>query len=563
MRARDGGNVNDGGKEDMMDARMARRDRPWLNPQEEDWTLDVTTVSVSAACAKRLQLGLLVELCIAEGAIYSHSIPPAYTATAALVLEPRQASASRLDQGAASQTPSLDVAQAESQIQVIRSERLLATVFNELGLATVPELAPPVPGLITRLRSSVDRLFGETGSRVPTLEELHQIAFANFQGRFYVRRVGLSYVIEVSYSSGDPSQARRVVNATMSAYLFQSVTFKADAARNGAEFLQSRVNALMAEAKSASSGIAAGTLPEGPTPDADARVISAALQPLARSAPRTGLIIAFAGSLGLMVGFFALALAHALDRRVRTAEMLMRDTGVRCLGVVPEAPRRLSGLRRRTEAEMGAMVLSDPGGTFASAIRDLRTTIMISIGQSRDGKAGKVIAIASWSPDAGCTLLCANLAQVVKSSGHSALLIDADVHRSDSGLTSQVGRVSVGLAEALVEGGSLETISSVSIGDVPLVPARSSDHGRTHNAYLGAPEMIEILDRCRSRGDVFLDLPPLRSTGDARAVATHADAVLLVAVAGKTTRDEIASAVATLETVGAQVLGVVINRAKV
>ena len=546
----------------MMDARVNKHNGSWSRPPEEDGPLAVVTAAISGAWAKRLPLGLWFALCVAAGAIYSHSVPPAYTATAALVLEPRQTASGRLDQSAASQSPSLDIAQAESQIQVIRSERLLATVFDGLNLAESPELSPAVPGLATRLRLNVGRLLGEPEGRASTQDELREIAFANFQGRFAVRRVGLSYVIEVSYSSGDPSQARRVANATMSAYLLQSVTFKADAARNGAEFLQSRVNALSAEAKSASAGIAGGTLPEGPTPDADARVISAALQPLARSAPRTGLIVAFAGSLGLMVGFFVLSLAHALDRRVRTAETLTRDTGVRCLGVVPETPRRLNGLRRRSEAEMGTIVSSDPEGAFASAIRDLRTTIMTGIGQPRNGEPGHVIAFASWSPDAGCTMLCANLAQVVSSSGHSAMLIDADVHRSGPGLTSQAGDVDFGLAEALVNGGSLEAISLVNIVGVPLVPSRSSNYVRTLNAYLGAPEMVELLTKGRERGDVILDLPPLCSTGDARAAASYADAVVLVVVAGKTSRDEVTCALAALESVGAQVLGAVVNRAK-
>ena len=71
-------------------------------------------------------------------------------------------------------------------------------------------------------------------------EELRQIAFLNFANRLTARRVGQSYVIEIAYSSSDPALAARVANAAASAYLLQSVEFKADAAASGAEFLQGR-----------------------------------------------------------------------------------------------------------------------------------------------------------------------------------------------------------------------------------------------------------------------------------------------------------------------------------
>ena len=532
-------------------------------PELEDGPLALLSSSFGAVWSKRFRLGFWVVLCIVAGAYYARSTSPTFTATASLLLETRPATMARSDQGVGSQSSSIDTGQAESQIQVIRSERLLATVFDGLGLSTEPELAPAAPGVLSRLSSGISAYFGRPTRQESIADELTQMAFRNFAGRFNVRRVGLSYVLEVSYASGNPSQARRIANATVSAYLAQSLKFKTDLARGGAEFLQSRVNTLVAETQAAVAGISAGTLPTGPTPDADARVISAALQPLTRSAPKTGLIIAFAGTIGVMTGFLALALGQALDTRVRTEEDLARSTGVPCLGTIPEFPRRTRSLRRKTEFEMSLVAVSEPDGAFARAIRDLRTAIMLSIDDYKHASAGHAIAVASWSPDSGCTLICANLARVVRDSGHGALLIDADVHRSGFGLTSQVGLVKVGLADALVNGGSLNTISVADFNGIPLVPARSSESGRIFNAYLGSPELSALVGEGKALGDVFIDLPPLSSTGDARAAAACADAVVLVAVAGKTKKKEVVRALMALEATGAPILGTVLNRTKI
>ncbi|MBL7405968.1 lipopolysaccharide biosynthesis protein, partial [Escherichia coli] len=89
---------------------------------------------------------------------------------------------------------------------------------------------------------------------------------------------------------------------------------KADAAKNGAEFLQGRVNALASQARSAAAAVTEGTLPDAPTPDADARVIGAALQPLKPSAPRKTLILGLGAMIGLVGGLLAVALLQAFDR---------------------------------------------------------------------------------------------------------------------------------------------------------------------------------------------------------------------------------------------------------
>ncbi len=74
--------------------------------------------------------------------------------------------------------------------------------------------------------------------------------------------------------------------------------------------------------------------------------------------------------------------------------------------------------------------------------------------------------------------------------------------------------------------------------------------------------MTHLLEFARSRGVVLMDLPPLSDTANAKALAVYADAVVLVVVAKQTTLDALKQSANSLKSAGANVIGVVINRAK-
>lgn len=523
--------------------------------EAEDGLLAVLRVASARIWRAKKGLSVWLILCLAVAAFYARSIPPSYSAAASLMLEARRQSSPASNQDT-SVAVTLDAPLAESQLEVIHSERLLSLVFDGLKLASLPELAPRPPSLVSRLVGTVAFWTGGRTAKPADPDEQRQLAFANFRDRVGVRRVGQSYVVEVSYSSSDPTLARRVANSVASAYLAQSLVFKADAARNGADFLQTRVTALANEAKAASAAVADGEIPASPTPDADARIISAALQPLGPAAPRVGLIILFGGALGAMASFLFIAIRDALDRRIHSSADL-RVLNVRCLGTIPELTRR-NKLRRRIEAEMGAMVLQQPASDFARAMRTLRASISLATVPDRGGHG--VVALTSWTSGAGCTVLCANLAHMTQSSGHVVTLIDADVHRLTGGLTAQASAADVSLSEVLVKQAKASDIDVTRVGDISVIPARSRDTRMVNDVYLGAPEMSEVIELHRSQGEVIVDVPPLSITGDARIAAAHADSVALVVWAGRTTRDEVVHALEALSEARANVIGVVLNR---
>ena len=72
--------------------------------------------------------------------------------------------------------------------------------------------------------------------------------------------------------------------------------------------------------------------------------------------------------------------------------------------------------------------------------------------------------------------------------------------------------------------------------------------------------MSDLLSRMRDLYDVvIIDAPPLLPVADPAIVASKADGVLLVVRHGKTSVEAVENAVGRIDTVGAEVLGVVFN----
>lgn len=525
----------------------------------EDGPLVLARAVLSTARRYSRPLGAWVLACLAISALYAHTIQPSYTTSALLLLEPGRSPAA-LERSGAAEVPALDIYRAESEIEVIKSERLLAYVFDNLGRRDGTGTAILQSQLVQgEGGGGLKSALGLGGGSAPTQEQLRQYAFADFVRRIEVRRVGQSYVVDVSFTSPDPTLSRQVTNAIVSAYLWQSVVMKSEAARSGAEFLQGRVNALTDQFTAAASAVEAGTLPERPMPDADARVIGAALQPLAPSAPRTKLIIAFGGVLGLLSGLFAVVGAYVIDRRVYTSHDVARATGLPVLATVPIA---LSGGRlfESRRPGKGAEPLPDPG--IDPAIRDLRTAIGI-VCPSNQFASGRVIAIVGWTAEVGSGLLARRLATILGEGGTAAILIDGNLHGTTGHGDTTADREGLSsLADALRLGARPSDVRFGLQDGTKVLPARSADAQTNDLADLGSRKMAELLDHARKEGTVVLDLPPLATSIDAKALAIAADAVILVAKARQTTIEDLGAAVATLQDLGAHAVGTVLTGAR-
>lgn len=525
------------------------------------------------------KLALWVAFCLAAALVYARTTPSTYTAAATVLLEPRRQLPSSARETVA--PSSLDLNHTDSELQVIRSERLLTTVFDALALADHGELIPQPSGVRRALTgwmaaglrdgwkaltialpfvggraAASDSADAAVRLEDDTLADPRRSAFENFARRYSARRIGQSYVLEISYASSDPQLPARVANAAASAYLLQSVAFKADAARSGAEFLQGRLDALASQVAAAAAAVKAGALPVLSIPDADARIIGAAQEPLGPSAPRTGLIMAFAGVAGLLSGVFVAALGSVFDRRVRRPQDLQRETGLSCLAVVPEAGAWRG--RRRVSALDGAMLLANENaGAFAEAIRGLRTAMEIGWAAGRT-EGSPVVAIGAWKAGVGATLLTMNLAQLLARRGRPVSVFSADLPDPRGG-GDPGGR---SLADLLVEGAAPEQAAFANFHGVHMLSIRSAASRLNRFVDFRDPRAALIVAQARQHGEVLIDLPPLSESADAIALASHADVVILVAAEGRTSLDELNDALGSLQRAGVSVIGAVINRSR-
>ncbi|MEI8167609.1 MAG: CpsD/CapB family tyrosine-protein kinase [Chloroflexales bacterium] len=207
--------------------------------------------------------------------------------------------------------------------------------------------------------------------------------------------------------------------------------------------------------------------------------------------------------------------------------------------------------------EANLITLRDPGSAAAEAYRTLRTNILFS---SLD-RPLHTLLVTSSSPDEGKSLTLANLAVTMAQAEQRVLVVDCDLRRPSLhtifGLPNERG-----LTSALLEttDGPLPVQRSGVPGLIVMtsgpLPPRPAD-------LLGSRRMGVLIEQMRAGVDIVLfDTPPVVAATDASALAPRVDGVLLVLQAGHTRRDRAREARQLLEQVKANIVGVVLNGAK-
>ncbi|UDL94519.1 hypothetical protein LGH83_18795 [Lichenihabitans sp. PAMC28606] len=524
----------------------------------EDASLVSVRDMLAVLHANRRMLALWVLLCLALAGAYLYSTPPEYLASTQIILEPRRQFAGAQDAGPGSYPPTLDSAQAESQIQVVKSERILRFVFTTLDLAHTSEFSTHGRGVRDWLREGLSGLIPSTSREAaPALAPLSEEAraFQAFSDRVSVRRIGQSYVLEISYRSLERQQAAKLANSITAAYIRDQIELKASAAQRGSEYLQGRIADVQAEQAAAAEAVRLGTVPDMRLPDSDARVISAALEPLGKAYPQTMLVLSFAAVAGLLIGLSIAAIRYALDRTLHSPQDVWRSAGMACLGLIP---RRSGGSRRRLQRPIIALdeILVHPDSNVSAALRVSRTAILAANPTTRHHAIGFV----AWSHREGTSTIASNFAHLVAAAGDRVTLIDGHLHQPGLSQTLAPDAES-GLNELLSCDSTQTELRPVPLSEaLSFVPAVRSGTTSDPNIYLGSPEMQIILVAMRQERSVIIDLPPLSVSSDAQAIGPHLDGLVLVIEAHRTTSDEVAMAVTALRSTKTRILGIILNK---
>jgi polysaccharide biosynthesis transport protein len=532
-----------------------------FEPQADDVGVGVAEkVDVLRRHARTLGLWILV--CLSVSSFYLYVATPEFLATTEIVLQPRQPFSAAMDpSGATIAGPALDSAQADSQVEVIQSERNLRFVFDTLGLADDPEYKPTnKPGLVRRVLSLIPFLSGKTELLQEKQASIStELAYKAFSSNVSVHRLGQSYAFELSFRAQSPAKAARLANAIAAAYIRDQVLFNSASNHHRAEFLEDRISDIKTQLDVAMQSVKDGTIPDDfQFSDSDARIVSNALPPLTKAYPQTKLILLWTIAFALISGIGVIAVRESLDRTVRAPEQVRRSLGMYCLGVFPRVGGG-SRWRRNPKKISYRFAFDSPNTDFAQTLRTLRTSIFAA-----DEEASHVsVGVISCMPGEGKTTIASNLAFLLATSGDSVFLVDADFRNPT--LTRELAPdAALSLTETLGD-----SHVDISCAELPLtenlafIPAVSAGSVRDPNLFPGSPRMAQTLKSLSSARHIIVDLPPLNASSDALAIGRLLGGVILIAAVNHTSLDQLSQAARAMIASDVRVFGIVLNEPRI
>ena len=227
----------------------------------------------------------------------------------------------------------------------------------------------------------------------------------------------------------------------------------------------------------------------------------------------------------------------------------------------PEKPVEIFSITRKareTNTLSPALVTAhQPLGVASEAYRMLRTNLLYSVVDNPP----KSIVLTSAGAQEGKSVTCANLGVALKQVGKSVLVLDCDLRRPMQhalfGLSFSPGLVEVLAGERTIQNTWQEPMPGLKVipaGHTPPNPAE----------ILSSRRLAELLARAREEFDyVLVDAPPVRLVSDSAILAKQGDGALLVLDVQEASKKSLRQAVKTLDGVGANVIGTVMNNVKI
>ncbi|MBA7506216.1 hypothetical protein ES706_04897 [subsurface metagenome] len=259
--------------------------------------------------------------------------------------------------------------------------------------------------------------------------------------------------------------------------------------------------------------------------------------------------MAIALVLGLMLGGGLALLRDWMDQRLRSAEEISAILGVPVLGVVPSMSRRQSMVAR------GQKVYLDSNSRAAEAYRTIRTAVFF--GAPKD--EAKTILVTSPAAVDGKTTLVSNLAIAMAQAGQKTLILDADFRKPMQHKIFEVDHQDKGLSSVLAGTTILEeTIQPTKVKGLELLMCGPDVPNPSE--ILNSESFAKLLEFFSNKYDrIVIDSPPVMPVTDAQILGAICDITLLILRAEKSTRKISQQARDGLLSVGAHILGAVVN----
>ncbi|MCB2198468.1 polysaccharide biosynthesis tyrosine autokinase [bacterium] len=286
--------------------------------------------------------------------------------------------------------------------------------------------------------------------------------------------------------------------------------------------------------------------------------------------------------IGLTLGLVLAFLFETFDTSIGTIEDVEEFLQVPVLGVIPSIDiesvtehllRRNPGLENNPNLEASARLVTHfaPKDPVAEGYRALRTALQF---RAIDSPV-KTITTTSASLQEGKSTTLVNLAITMAQGGVKILLVGCNLRRPSIykvfGIDQAPGVVDIVLGRVEWRD-CIRTVTDIIMGDMGMsstlmTPGMENLHIITSGGVppnpaemLVSERMKQFIDEAREEFDIILfDAPPVLPVTDAAILAKRTDATLLVYRTGKVPRAALRRAKVQIESVGATVMGVVLN----
>ena len=260
------------------------------------------------------------------------------------------------------------------------------------------------------------------------------------------------------------------------------------------------------------------------------------------------LLLAFVAS--LLLACAGAVVVDLLDSTLRDPEQVMRTLSTVVLGSLPT----VKNWRGRLASQGVGDISEQEAGAYDEAIRTLRNSILLTDFDRRL----RSLLITSASPSEGKSTIALRLAMAHAGQHRKTLLIDGDLRRPSVHRKLGMG-AGAGLAAVLLSNTPWKD-AVLNVEQHPDLDVLTAGAVSRRSAELLEKHLLQILEEASQIYDlVILDAPPMLGFAEPLHMATAVDGVVVVGRAGQTSRQAVASVLATLRRLRANVLGLVLN----
>jgi polysaccharide biosynthesis transport protein len=252
--------------------------------------------------------------------------------------------------------------------------------------------------------------------------------------------------------------------------------------------------------------------------------------------------------IGLVLGCVAALVRDYTDQGLRSGEEITETLGVSLLGSVPHMAGPPNPMAQGRKVDL------EPASDVAETYRTIRTAVFFGT----PDRESRTILVTSPAPGDGKSTFTSNLAIAMAQTGKRVLLVDCDFRRPVQHRIFEC-RPGVGLSSVLAGHESLDkAIQNTGIAGLDILPAGPVPSNPSE--ILNSQSFNEVLEELSVRYEhVVIDSPPVMAVADSRILAAMCSVTILVLRAESTTRKAALHTRRALQSVGAAILGVVVN----